>query len=181
MADGLHGLVMALHIRLILRKITWTEFAPISAHCSWMANRQFFFVLLRSVSCEVMLGAGRFAAPACSAPRSCENSLENHGNFAGKVLASLERLGKTPVEPLLGPGHEKPRNVFAQPQELENRGDKDFCQGMTNTAGQYLQKSRAASKCQNSRQYHAETTVVCPDTIGEFTIRLLGCLVTQAP
>ncbi len=53
-----------------------------------------------------------------------EDSLENRG----KVLASLERLGTTPVVPPLGPGHEAPRFVFAQIPKLEDRGLEHFCQ-----------------------------------------------------
>jgi len=85
-------------------------------------------------------------------PQQDSLRLENRG----KVLASLERLGKTPVIPLLGPWHVEPGNVFkfAQPTELEDRGTNISAKGMADTAGQYRHKSRAASKCQNSRQYH---------------------------
>jgi hypothetical protein len=47
-------------------------------------------------------------------------------SVGGEVM--LERLGKTPVVPPLGPGHEEPRFVFAQIPKLEDRGLEHFCQ-----------------------------------------------------
>ena len=37
---------------------------------------------------------------------------------------------------------------------IRSRMTHIFAKGMTDTAGQYLHKSRAASKCRNSRQFH---------------------------
>ena len=47
-------------------------------------------------------------------------------SVGGEVM--LERLGKTPVVPPLGPGHEEPRFVFTQIPKLEDRGLEHFCQ-----------------------------------------------------
>ena len=108
-------------------------------------------------------------------PQQDSLRLENRG----KVLASLERLGKTPVIPLLGPWHVEPGNVFkfAEPPELEDRGTNISAKGMADTAGQYHHKSTAAA----SVKIQDNTTVLCPGTIGEFPIRRLGGVVTQAP
>ena len=102
----------------------------------------------------------------CTRLFRAENSLENRG----QVLASLERLGKTPVVPLLGPSS-------------QGMSSLNPCQwgswSRTDTAGQYLHQSRAASKC----QIQDNTTVLCPGTIREFAIRRpgLGGVVIQAP
>jgi len=125
-------------------------------------------------------------------PQQDSLRLENRG----KVLASLERLGKTPVIPLLGPWHVEPGNVFkfAEPPELEDRGTNISAKGMADTAGQYHHKSTAASKCQNSRQYHCvvprhyrgiphQTPRRCrnPSTIGEFPLGRLGGTIGEFP
>jgi len=47
-------------------------------------------------------------------------------SVGGEVM--LERLGKTPVVPPLAPGHEEPRNVFAQIPKLEDPGDEHSCE-----------------------------------------------------
>ena len=133
--------MMALHIRLILRKITWTEFAPISARCSWMANRQFFFVLLRSVSCEVMLGAGRFAA-----------GLFRVSRIAVKSLLRLNAWAKRQSYRSWVPGTKSQGMSSLKPQNSRIEETNISAKGMTNTAGQYLHKSRAASKYQISRE-----------------------------
>jgi hypothetical protein len=65
-------------------------------------------------------------------------------SVGGEVM--LERLGKTPVVPPLAPGHEEPRNVFAQIPKLEGQETNISAKGMADTAGQYSQRSRAACK-----------------------------------
>ena len=63
-------------------------------------------------------------------------------SVGGEVM--LERLGKTPVVPPLAPGHEEPRNVFAQIPKLEDRGDEHFCQRHDRFSGSVSPKVKSS-------------------------------------
>ena len=106
-----------------------------------------------------------------------ENSLENHG----KVLASLECLGKTTVVPLLGPGHESQGLSSLNPQNSRIEKTNISAKGMTNTVGPEWVSIFTNQEQQASVQIQDNTTVLCPGTIGESPIRRLGGVVTQAP
>ena len=127
-------------------------------------------VLLHPVALCTTMCRSRSDAWCCllGAKKSNKNHYE--------VPALLEYLGKTPVVLLLGPWHEKPRNVFAQPPELENQGDKYFCK----RHDQY--RGSVSSQVKSSKQVSKDNTMVlCPGTRGEFPMRRLDCVVTQAP
>ncbi len=128
-------------------QMIWTLSAPISARRSWMSNGQFFvFVfLLRCVGGEVMLGAGRFPLPVGSAPRPVSR-------IAVKSLLRLNAWAKHQSYRSWVPGTERQGMSSLKPQNSRIEETNISAKGMTDTAGQYFKKSRAACKLHNSRQ-----------------------------